>query len=147
MPGEQTPLLITRSESNVDPPQRAGSASVSQTVINIAKTCMGTGTLALPYAARQGGVVLFVLGLIAIAVWNIYAVQRLCDCLELLPKVQHRPPGGTSTLGKVAWYALGKNGVHALDVVMVMLLSGIIITYEGKQTHVCIHWYIIQTHQ
>lgn len=95
---------------------------------------MGTGTLALPYAARQGGVLLHVLGLIAIGAWNLYSVERLLDCLELLPvdKGHHRPPEGTATLGKVAWYALGRNGLYALDVMMVMLLSGIVITYEGK---------------
>lgn len=105
---------------------------MSQTVVNIAKTCMGTGTLALPYAARRGGVILHVLGLIAILAWNVYSVQRLLGCLELLPVHKQGPPEGTATLGKVAWYALGRNGLYALDVVMVILLCGIIITYEGK---------------
>ena len=134
--GEHTPLLIARSDTDVDitRPQRTGSASVSETVINIAKTCMGTGTLALPYAAGQGGLLLHVLGLIAIGAWNLYSVDRLLHCLELMPvnKDHHRPPEGTATLGKVAWHALGRTGLYALDVIMVMLLSGIVITYEGK---------------
>lgn len=155
--GEKTPLLISRTES-APLSTRSGSASVTQTVINIAKTCMGTGTLALPYAARQGGVLLHTFGLVAIAAWNLYSVQRLLDCLTLLPTVTTRttatslsnngdnnnhdcnhdcndyddkhPPDGTSTLGKVAWYSCGKRGLLVLDVMMVMLLAGIVITYE-----------------
>jgi amino acid permease len=63
-----------------------GSASAAETIINEAKTCMGTGCLALPYAARVGGVLLHISGLFAIGLWNIYAVHRLCQCLALLPK-------------------------------------------------------------
>lgn len=130
--GEQTPLLISRAESSVA--QQTGSASLSQTVINIAKTCMGTGTLALPYAARQGGVLLHIFGMMAIAGWNLYSVQRLLDCLQLLPpNKQPAAPQGTSTLGRVAWYSLGRSGLVSLDIMMFMLLAGIVITYEGER--------------
>jgi len=119
---------------------------VSQTVINIAKTCMGTGTLALPYAAHQGGVLLHIFGLMAIACWNLYSVQRLLDCLDLLPSSlcqnKHHPPEGTSTLGRVAWYSLGRKGLVALDIMMVMLLAGIVITYEGTQVLVLLSFAI-----
>jgi len=131
--GEQTPLLISRTDSVTEgavASQRSGSASVSQTVVNIAKTCMGTGTLALPYAARQGGVLLHIVGLIAIASWNLYSIKRLLDCLVLLPNKDPPAPQGTSTLGRVAWYSLGHKGLVALDIMMVMLLAGIVITYE-----------------
>lgn len=47
---------------------------------------MGTGCLALPYATRIGGIWLHVIGIVAIGVWNLYAVHRLCQCLQLLPK-------------------------------------------------------------
>jgi amino acid permease len=85
---ESSPLL-TRG-----PPSRPhqhhshhhGSASVIETIINEAKTCMGTGCLALPYATRIGGIWLHVIGIFAIGVWNLYAVHRLCQCLQLLPK-------------------------------------------------------------
>ncbi|CAB9517361.1 amino acid [Seminavis robusta] len=63
-----------------------GSASLSQTIINEAKTCMGTGCLALPYAARVGGIWLHVIGIFAVGLWNLYSVTRLCQCLQLLPK-------------------------------------------------------------
>lgn len=63
-----------------------GSASVWETILNEANTCMGTGCLALPYAARLGGVLLHVTGIVGIAMWNVYSVHRLCQCLYLLPK-------------------------------------------------------------
>ena len=107
VPGESSALLIA-SPTNSSLPQQVqsasdhelhqhehhhGSASVVETVINEAKTCMGTGCLALPYAARVGGVILHVLGLFAIGLWNIYSVHRLCQCLQLLPK-EHAPELG-----------------------------------------------------
>jgi amino acid permease len=63
---------------------RQGSATVSETMTNMTKTCMGTGCLALPYAAQEGGALLYVFGLFGIALWNVYASKRLCDCWELL---------------------------------------------------------------
>lgn len=60
-------------------------ASFQQTVVSLMKTCMGTGCLALPFAAQQGGIVLFCVGMVAIAVWNVYAVQRLVQCLQYVP--------------------------------------------------------------
>ena len=65
----------------------SGSASVLQTMINLAKTCMGTGCLALPFAAQQGGLLLYTVGTIAIAVWNVFSSKRLVDCLELLSTI------------------------------------------------------------
>jgi amino acid permease len=65
-----------------------GNASMSQTIINMAKTCMGTGCLVLPFAAKQGGLVLHTIGLFAIAAWNVYTVQRLCACVDYIPKQQ-----------------------------------------------------------
>lgn len=93
MLGESSALLIS-SPTNPPLPQQVqsasdhehhGSATVVETIINEAKTCMGTGCLALPYAARVGGVILHVSGLFAIGLWNIYSVHRLCQCLQLLP--------------------------------------------------------------
>ena len=60
-----------------------GDATVSQTIANMAKTCMGTGCLALPFAAKQGGILLHVFGLIAVAIWNTITVELLCKCYDL----------------------------------------------------------------
>jgi amino acid permease len=100
--GERSPLLVTTAsdddytdimdttddynynDKDADATADKG-ASFQQTVVTLMKTCMGTGCLALPFAAQQGGIVLFCLGMVAIAVWNVYAVQRLVQCLQYVP--------------------------------------------------------------
>lgn len=121
-------LLPLRLEDNDDQSSRQhqGQASQQDTIINLMKTCMGTGTLALPFAAAQGGLYLNTLGLLLIALWNLYSVQRLCHCLELIPK-DADPPKRATTFGRVAWYAMGDAGLHALDGMMIILLCGIIV--------------------
>lgn len=61
-------------------------ATVFQTSLNIAKLCMGTGTLALPFAAQKGGLAFNVVGLAAIVVWNYYSADCLLRCLDYLPR-------------------------------------------------------------
>ena len=124
-----------------------GQASYCQTVMNLMKTCMGTGCLALSFACLSSGYVLYTIGIAAIALWNMCSVQRLCHCLELipneleLPNTNHAgtsrgedassrlPPPGTSMLGEVAWYAFRYPGLIVLDVLMFLLFSGVIISY------------------
>ena len=159
--GENTPLLTHISISSSDEPQQQeqhgtfvntltsssdsnGSATMIESMMNIAKTCMGTGCLALPFAAKQGGVVLHVIGLIAVALWNVFSAHRLSECWDLLTKKEHGkngsslidlsllppPPPGTATLGKVAWYAFGgASGLLVMDSLTVILLLGIIVSY------------------
>jgi hypothetical protein len=107
---------------------------------------MRTGCLALPFAAQQGGMLLYIFGSLAIASWNVFASKRLVDCLELLvaktytedeqgtkrySRRKHTPPPrGTDTYGKVAWYAMGPTGLKFLDVMTVILLLGIIVAYQ-----------------
>jgi amino acid permease len=155
----ETSLLSSSQRSS-------GSATVQQTVVNLAKACMGTGCLALPFAVQQGGLLLFIFGTYGIAAWNCYAVQRLCQSShrihpvspvsspvkhplpasatratqdhdsnvedDPLPVSLHpvTPPPGTATLGKVAWYALGPVGLILVDILLVTLLLGIIVTYQ-----------------
>jgi len=45
---------------------------------------MGTGTLALPYAACRGGLLFNIVGLGLVAIWNIICVRLLLSCLELV---------------------------------------------------------------
>lgn len=109
-------------------------ATVMETMTNLAKTCMGTGCLALPFAAKQGGILLHIFGLLIIALWNVLASQRLSACWDLLlskTATLPPPPRGTATLGKVAWYALGgSTGLFVLDALTVILLLGIIVAYN-----------------
>jgi amino acid permease len=61
------------------------AASYGGTITNIMKTCLGTGCLALPYACQQGGIILYVIGLIFIAIWNYIVMFLLIDCLRYIP--------------------------------------------------------------
>lgn len=49
---------------------------------------MGTGCLALPFAAQQSGICFFIVGTFVVAFWNVYAVQRLCHCWDVVQR-QH----------------------------------------------------------
>ena len=160
--GEHTPLLTHMSMSSSEKQGQQqeergtyvntgtassdnhGSATLIESMMNIAKTCMGTGCLALPFAAKQGGVILHVFGIIAVALWNVFSAHRLSECWDLLAKKENGkngsslielsllppPPPGTATLGKVAWYAFGgASGLLVMDTLTVILLLGIIVSY------------------
>lgn len=178
------------NNTNSEAHRHHGTGTVLETALNSAKTCLGTGTLALPYAASQGGYLFNVLGLILISLWNLWSVKRLIHCGELVRELhgdqsqvhqqrqgdrarhksrtsRHRrtgssmrklyrgmitdaninddevqwseeiiiaeqkcPPEGTSTYGRVAWYALGPIGLHTMDVALLVLLLGVVIAYE-----------------
>ena len=178
------------NNTNSEAHHHHGTGTVLETALNSAKTCLGTGTLALPYAASQGGYLFNVLGLILISFWNLWSVKRLIHCGELVRELhgdqsqvhqqrqgdrarhksrtsRHRrtgssmrklyrgmitdaninddevqwseeiiiaeqkyPPEGTSTYGRVAWYALGPIGLHTMDVALLVLLLGVVIAYE-----------------
>jgi amino acid permease len=180
-PTEASPLLVFDTTNDADSflhdaaaaaATATGQASVWQTIMNLMKTCMGTGCLALAFACQQSGVVLYVAGLLAIAAWNIFCIHRLVQCLAYIPEqhqhhpivgerrgrehattklyylsedeeaensedetaegfllAQQHPPRGTSTFGKVAWYAFGSVGLQVFDIIFVLLLLGIIIAY------------------
>jgi hypothetical protein len=76
----------TRKNAAVVDEDRREGATVFQTSLNIAKLCMGTGTLALPFAAQKGGLVFNMFGLGAIVVWNYYSADCLLRCLHYLPQ-------------------------------------------------------------
>jgi amino acid permease len=146
-------LLVSQGSYLLDSEKRPG-ASMQQTILNLMKTCMGTGCLGLAYACAEAGIVVYSIGLFAIVACNIFAVQRLCLCLSYLPEEKsisdaekiekgelperllgneqshpNRPPKSISTLGKVAWYAFGRTGLQIMDGMMIVLLFGIIVAY------------------
>jgi hypothetical protein len=86
---------------------------------------------ALPYAAKQGGLLLYFFGTIGIAWWNALSSTTLIKCLEILleekvdqPRRIRNPPSGSSRLGSVAFYALGAKGLLLLDILTGTLLMG-----------------------
>jgi hypothetical protein len=158
---------------------RPNGATVFQTSLNIAKLCMGTGTLALPFAAQKGGLMFNMIGLGVIVVWNYYSADCLLGCLDYIPSrevvasssdgcsnkmtrllmqsqeygaleesyendyeyssktVVNGPPEGTTTYGIVAWHAFRKKGLIVLDLFMIMLFIGLLISYEGELWMLC----------
>eukprot|EP00814_Leptocylindrus_danicus_P001144 CAMPEP_0116017000 /NCGR_PEP_ID=MMETSP0321-20121206/7799_1 /TAXON_ID=163516 /ORGANISM="Leptocylindrus danicus var. danicus, Strain B650" /LENGTH=523 /DNA_ID=CAMNT_0003487133 /DNA_START=36 /DNA_END=1607 /DNA_ORIENTATION=+ len=91
--------ICTRKTSNIkthkhSPQVITGTASVSATVTNIAKLCIGTGTLALPYAASIGGYLFYSIGLVLMCLWNLYSVDRMLKCNDML--VQYYAPKHTA---------------------------------------------------
>ncbi len=75
-------------------------ASIFQTALNIAKLCMGTGTLALPFASQKGGLVFNAVGLGLIGLWNYFSACCLLGCLERLPAVM-RTNDSCETSGEI----------------------------------------------
>jgi solute carrier family 36 (proton-coupled amino acid transporter) len=133
---ETTPL-VANGQNDVAAPEAHNKSSVANTMINLMKTMMGTGILALPYACQQGGLVLYSFGMIAIGAWNVFCVSRLVKCLDLLPTDNNADGtssssslhAGISTFAKVAWYSYGDLGLHLVDGMMILLLIGIVVAY------------------
>jgi len=72
------------SEDTMQEKPAAKGASLEQTSLNIVKTCVGTGTLVLPFAASEGGLLFSIFGVIVVAVWNLFSVNRLIKSAKLL---------------------------------------------------------------
>jgi len=134
------PLVIADSsddeEESSAPEQIAetrGTAGLTETVLNIAKTCLGTGIIALPFAAAQVEWWIHVTGTVLIALWCLICVQRLLSCLDLVQFIKKNRkmelPEGCSGLGEVAFFAHGKVGFHAMDIIFFGLLFMIIVAY------------------
>jgi amino acid permease len=115
-----------------------------QTSLNITKLCVGTGVLAIPFAAREGGLLFHIIGSSLVTIWNVYSVHRLIESRSYIEmhreslnangNVEQVPATtvNTNQFGLVTYYAYGSVGLHVIDSVMIMLMLGIIIAYEGK---------------
>lgn len=85
---ESTPLSNGETNNNKSPTSGGGGgATVFQTSLNVGKMCMGPGTLALPFAAENGGLIFNIIGLGSIGLWNYYSADCLLRCLEFLPQI------------------------------------------------------------
>lgn len=110
-----------------------GTAGRTETVLNIVKTCLGTGIIALPFAASQVDCWVHIIGILAIALWCLVCVQRLLSCLDLVQLIQQSRkadmPNECSGLGEVAFVAYGRVGYHMMDLIFFGLLFMIIVAY------------------
>jgi len=129
---EESPLLLQDATNHIeeelqeDPNKQAKAAADVQqqkasnfsTALNMAKTCMGTGCLALPYACQQGGMIIYIIGLIVVAVWNVYSVHLLC-----------RSTNHNNSLQALAQATYGGGWEQVINRCLQALLLGIIVAY------------------
>ena len=85
------------SSTAYDSNQQHEGSSIFQTALNITKLCMGTGTLALPFAAEKGGLLFNVMGLALIALWNYYCANCILRCRDLLHPKAAKPGEGVES--------------------------------------------------
>ena len=110
---------------------RAG-VSVAEATLTIAKTCIGGGILALPYAHLQGGV-LAVPSMCLLGLWNWITSQQLLEAYEALPTSETR--AARTGYSAVAHAALGDSGVLLLDVSVCLLLTGVCASMQVSAAH------------
>ncbi len=101
--------------------------------INLAKLCIGTGILALPYATLHGGLIFSPIGIALIALWNGIACIMLMRCKrafkynEIAQKsTQHL----SSPYSRIAYAATGSIGVYTIDFSIIITLLGVCVTYQ-----------------
>lgn len=118
-----------RVSSPDDDSSRDGSSTWSATV-NLSKLCIGSGILALPYAAQKGGL-LFTPAIIGvIAYWNTIACEQIIECKNLSQQMNYTIPNEVnSTYSRIAYCALGWLGVRITDLCIVVTLLGVCVTY------------------
>lgn len=86
---EGTPLSAEPDAETVENGYaKPGGATVFQTSLNVSKLCMGTGTLALPFAADKGGLLFNLIGLFLIGSWNYYSANCILRCSQHIPKLK-----------------------------------------------------------
>lgn len=98
----------------------ARSASVFRTSMNVAKFCMGTGTLALPYASERGGLVFNALGLVLIGAWDYGMSLCLIGCLDLLPveeEVKEEMDGGKGVRRRRDGSCIGTEAIDGRQII------------------------------
>lgn len=108
--------------------KRNGS-SLFWTTINFSKLCIGSGVLALPYAATQGGLLLTPLGLIFVGAWNVLSCKMMIECKYACSDMVY-PPEMTSTFTKIAFSGLGKAGAILTGFCVIVCLMGVSICYQ-----------------
>ena len=155
------PLLAAQAKADADA-AAATAADVTkatnfQATVAVVKICVGAGSLALPYAFEQGGIITGAVGLALIALWNYHTTWLLLKCKEALLRQVRREAqrarygtadeqaearqnavdaaakGGRkpkSTFAALAHRALGSCGVWIVDYSLIFTLLGVCATYQ-----------------
>jgi amino acid permease len=119
----------------IAPPSSSGSrstgVSITEATVAIAKTCIGGGVLALPYAHLQGGV-LAVPAMCLLGLWNWITSNQLLNAYEALSGSEIGTLTGYSA---VVHAALGHSGVLLFDTMICMLLTGVCSSIQVQVAH------------
>eukprot|EP00624_Nannochloropsis_granulata_P006552 evm.model.NODE_4935_length_22065_cov_15.706367.2 len=130
-------LVLRHRESSGDSlsplhPRKDEEAAGSQgAYFTLVKVCMGTGALALPYAFLSGGLVWSALGIVLMAKWNYFAIQRLLACKELLDSVATGAEDveANNMYAFIALKSLGRPGKLLVHVAMGITFIGCGVSY------------------
>lgn len=109
-----------------------GGSSAWEAAINLSKLCIGSGILALPFAAERGGLLMMPLLIASVGLWNVGACQLMIACKRACTSrgiIFTTPPEVTSTYSQIAYCAGGWPAVILTDFCIVVTLMGVCVTY------------------
>jgi proton-coupled amino acid transporter len=112
---------------NNDNDQHGSTAMAA--AINLAKLCIGTGILALPYATLKGGLLFAPIGIAFIALWNWIGCRQMIEC-KYASAFKAAPDGLSSTYSRIAYCAGGWTAVYITDTSIIITLLGVCVTYQ-----------------
>lgn len=100
------------------------------TVATLAKVCMGTGMLALPYAVLRGGLVVTAVGIALMAAWNYKAVRQLLECRDAVEElVEAEGVDANGFFAFIGLKACGRPGQATVNFCLGSTLFGAAISY------------------
>jgi proton-coupled amino acid transporter len=99
-----------------------------EAAINLSKLCVGSGILALPFAAEKGGLLMLPVLIAISGLWNGLACELMINCKRAC-RLDTAPVGVTSTYSKIAYEAGGWPAVYLTDFCIVVTLLGVCVTY------------------
>uniref|UniRef100_A0A672ZQU9 Sodium-coupled neutral amino acid symporter 2 n=1 Tax=Sphaeramia orbicularis TaxID=375764 RepID=A0A672ZQU9_9TELE len=127
----------------VSSPQHQGNASFGMSVFNLGNAIMGSGILGLSYAMANTGIALFVILLVAVAIFSLYSVHLLLKTAN---------EGGALVYEQLGYKAFGMPGKLAASCSITMqniggeeqpglLQTGILKQRNRKPWPVLVEWY------
>ncbi len=128
-----TYLHILLSDHMCDCSSEEYQSSTVAAGINLAKLCIGTGILALPYATLHGGLIFSPIGIALIALWNGIACTMLMRCKRAFKhneSLQKSTQHLSSPYSRIAYAATGSLGVYTIDFSIIITLLGVCVTYQ-----------------
>uniref|UniRef100_A0A673KG60 Sodium-coupled neutral amino acid symporter 2 n=1 Tax=Sinocyclocheilus rhinocerous TaxID=307959 RepID=A0A673KG60_9TELE len=114
------PLIFTHLNLTVPVFQSPGSASFGMSVFNLGNAIMGSGILGLAYAMANTGIAMFVILLVAVAIFSLYSVHLLLKTAN---------EGGSLVYEQLGYKAFGIPGKLAASCSITMQNFGAMASY------------------